>query len=249
MGLLGRSAGGRPRPPALAGRTFWSTAVTEDGVPRPLPAGARMTLWFTADGRLVASAGCNAIIGRVELSGGRVTLAGARMTEMACADDLMAQDQWLAALLDARPSWELSGPHLRVSAGETVVELTDRKVLDPDRPLEGTRWVGSALIGGRVKAATSVAALDRVVLEFDHGRVTGSDSCQPLSGPAIVFGATIDFGPGAAIGPAASELAGHVHATLRGLVRYEIEAGELTLSGADADGLGVGLYLTAVSAS
>ncbi len=216
-------------------------------MPRSLPAGARVTLWFTPDGRLVASGGCNTIIGRVELSGGRVTLAEARITEMACADDLMAQDQWLAALLDARPSWALSGPYLRVSAGGTVVELTDRQVLDPDRPLESTRWVGSALIGGRVTAASSLAALDRVVLEFDHGRVTGSDSCKPLSGPAIVFGATIDFGPGPATAPAASELARHVHATLRGIVRYEIEADELTLSGVDAGGLGVGLYLTAVT--
>ncbi len=104
-----------------------------------------MTLWFTADGRLVASGGCNLISGRVELSGGRVTLTEARMTEAACADDLMAQDEWLAALLHARPSWQLSGPHLRVSSGGTVVELTDRRVLHPDRPLEGTRWAGSEL--------------------------------------------------------------------------------------------------------
>jgi hypothetical protein len=85
--------------------------------------------------------------------------------------------------------------------------------------------------------------------------VTGSDSCQPLSCAAVVSGATIDFGPGPATargssaGPAAGELARHVRITLHGVVRYEIAADELTLNGADADGLGVGLYLTAVTAS
>lgn len=222
---------------------------------RATPTRFRMTLWFTADGRLVATGGCNSIIGQVTLSDGRITLADARITEMACADELMAQDRWLAALLDARPSWQLSGPHLRISAGGTVIELTDRRVLDPDRPLEGTRWAGSAVIGGRIMAPAALAALGRVLLVFADGRVTGSDSREPLSGAAIVSGATIDFGPGPAVtrgssgGAVADELTQHVRATLRGIVRYEIEADELTLDGADTDGLGVGLYLAAVPAN
>jgi heat shock protein HslJ len=255
---VGLSAGGPlsgGAEPPLAGRTFWSIAVTEHGLRRATPTRFRMTLWFTADGRLVATGGCNSLIGPVKLSDGRITLAEARMTEMAGADELMAQDRWLAALLDARPSWQLAGPHLRISAGGTTIELTDRRVLDPDRPLEGTRWVGSAVMGGRVTAPASLAALGRVLLVFADGRVTGSDSCQPLSGAAIVSGATIDFGPGPALargsaaGPAADELTQHLRATLRGIVRYEIEADQLTLSGTDADGLGIGLYLTAVPAS
>jgi hypothetical protein len=36
-----------------------------------------------------------------------------------------------------------------------------------------------------------------------------------------------------------------VSARPHGVVRYEIEADELTVNGADADGLGAGLYLTA----
>jgi heat shock protein HslJ len=103
-------------------------------VPRPMADGSRVMLWFTADGRLVASAGCNSIQSQVELSDGRIWMPDGRMTEMWCGDDLLAQDQWLASLLKARPSWQLSGPHLRVSAGQAVIELTDRRVLDPDRP-------------------------------------------------------------------------------------------------------------------
>jgi hypothetical protein len=80
-------------------------------------------------------------------------------------------------------------------------------------------------------APAALAALRRVLLVFADGRVTGSDSREPLSGAAIVSGATIDFGPGPAISRGSS--AGPA-------------ADELTLNGADTDGLGVGLYLTAV---
>jgi heat shock protein HslJ len=249
MGSSGRSADDWPLMPAessasaLVGRTFLSTAVTERGVPRQLPAGTSVMLWFTGDERLVAHGGCNTISGHVELSDGRIAVPDAAMTQMGCEHNRMAQDNWLSALLDARPSWRLSGPHLRVSAGGTIIELTDRRVLDPDRPLEGTRWVGSALVSGRVMG--SLAALDDVFLVFADGQVSGSDSRQPLSGPAVVSGDTIDFGPGVAVADGdwtrrgSGELARHVHDTLRGRVRYEIEADQLKLQGA------VGLWLTA----
>ncbi len=237
----------------LAGRKFLSTAVTEDGVPRRMPPGTRVWLWFTPDGRLLAEGGCNVINGQVEVSDGRITMPEMRITERGCADELMQVDRWLCALLDARPSWQLSGPHLRVTADTTVIELTDRRVLDPDRPLEGTRWVCVAIIGGRIRPAASLAGMDQVFLVFDRGRVTGSDSIAPLSGSAVVSPATIDFGPGPGVaggaGSARGELAHHVRATLRGIVRYTIEADELTLTGADTDGLGVGLWLSAVPAS
>jgi heat shock protein HslJ len=238
----------------LRDRTFLSTTVTERGMPRPMPDGTRVMLRFTPDGRLVAGAGCNTIHGRVELSGGQIWMPEIGITEMWCGDDLLAQDQWLASLLDARPSWQLSGPHLRVSAGQTVIELTDRRTLDPDRPLEGTRWAVSALIGGNVMGYP--ADPSRVFLVFGQGRVTGSDGCQPLSGPAAVSGTTISFGPGPAVpsspcpdptGPAA-DLARRVRATLHGDVSYRIEADELTLTGTDPEGRGIGLLLTAASA-
>ena len=238
-----RPAGAAPS--GLVGRTFVATAVTEGGVPRPMPPGSQVMLWFTADGRLLANAGCNTISGQVDLSGGQLRMPEIRMTEMGCADDLVAQDQWMASLLDARPSWQLSGPHLRVTVGPTLIELTDRQVLDPDRPLEGTRWVAWGLTGGNVTVA-GLATLSRVFLVFAHGRVTGSDGCQPLSGPAAVSGTTINFGPGPlAAGictdPAAAELAQRVRALLHGDVGYQIEADQLTLAGTDADGLGLGV--------
>jgi heat shock protein HslJ len=155
--------------------------------------------------------------------------------------------------LAARPAWQLSGPHLRISAGQTVIDLTDQRVLAPNQPLAGTRWVATALIGANTTVAPTAAALHRVFLVFSQGWVTGSDGDHALSGPASVSGATINFGPGPAAtdniyaDPDASELARRIRTTLQGEVGYQIEADRLTLIGADASGLGVGLQFTATS--
>jgi heat shock protein HslJ len=237
-------------PPELADRTFWATSVTEHGIPRALAGGSRVTLQLTADGRLIAHGGCNLIVGHADLSGGRLMLgADTRITEKSCAEDLIAQDRWLAEFLAARPSWQLSGSCLHVSARGTIVELTDRRVLNPDRPLEGTRWVCSALLGGHVRDG-SLEAMSEVFLTFGHGRVSGSDGYEAVSGQAAVSDTSIDFGhgpdaAGSVRATAASDLARHVRATLHGVVRYQIEADELTLSGANLDTVSVGLYLTA----
>ena len=137
--------------------------------------------------------------------------------------------------------------------GQAVIELTDRRVLDPDRPLEGTRWVVSAMIGANVMGYS--AGPGRAFLVFGQGQVTGSDGCQPLSGPAAVSGPTVGFGSGPAAAsspctdPAAANLALRVRATLQGDVGYRIEADELTLSGTDPEGRSIGLVLTAASQS
>src|SRR5690606_31306221 len=47
---------------SLDGRTFLSTAVVEDGQPRPLVPGTQIRLGFH-DGRIAASAGCNTLRG------------------------------------------------------------------------------------------------------------------------------------------------------------------------------------------
>lgn len=121
----GEARAAEAEPSALAGRTFISTAVTERGTPRAMPAGTKVMLRFTDDGRLIADAGCNTLSGRAELSGGRLLVPQLATTLRGCEDELMAQDDWLASILKARPSWQLSGSRLRVSAGQTVIELID----------------------------------------------------------------------------------------------------------------------------
>lgn len=79
-------------PTSLDGRTFRSTATTgHDLVP-----GSEVTLTF-ADGVLVVQAGCNSMRAAYSQQDDALRWTGpAAATLMACPEELMEQDQWLA---------------------------------------------------------------------------------------------------------------------------------------------------------
>lgn len=133
--------------PALTDRVFLSVAVTDGGVARPLVAGTRIRLDFRATD-LGASAGCNSIGGTYRIESGRLVFDGASMTEMACEDKRMAQDDWLVALLAAKPSIRVAGDELTLESGSVVIRLMDRKVVEPDLTLTGRVWTVESIIEG-----------------------------------------------------------------------------------------------------
>jgi len=230
----GTEPGVRAVPPTdnvLTGRTFLSTTVTENGAARPLVAGTTVSLWVTDDGRLVANAGCNTMQGPVDTSGGRLSAADLSMTEMGCDAARHAQDDWVAKLLGAEPSWRLAGDTLTVESGTTTITLRDKKAVQPDLALEGRRWQLDTIVTGDTASHGDVYR--KAFLEFADGRVTGSTGCNRLFGPATLDGHTITFG---AIGTTrmacGSELApveAAVVATLRGKVTFTVDGTSLSL--------------------
>ena len=80
---------------ALDGQTF----VAEEATGRELVAGSTLTMTFE-DGRLGVNAGCNQMSGAYEVDGTTLAWIDAPIaTMMACEPDLMAQDEWIAAVL------------------------------------------------------------------------------------------------------------------------------------------------------
>ena len=88
------SAGGSATVEDLDGRTFLSQSATG----YTLVAGSVVRLSFEGV-RLGASAGCNQMSGEYEIVDGVLKVGPMAMTEMACEEPLMAQDQWLSAFL------------------------------------------------------------------------------------------------------------------------------------------------------
>lgn len=216
----------------LDGRTFLSTGI--EG--RILVAGSRIRIAFQ-DGQVSASGGCNSMSGRYELDGGRLVVRGLATTEMACDPPLMAQDTWLADLLDGA-TVALDGNTLTLAKGGVVLTLEDREVADPDRPLIGTRWVLDGLVSG--DAVSSIPAGVTAALTFSDGRVDVEAGCNQGGGPVEITDTSLAIGPIALTkmacdGPAMAVEAA-VGAVLSGTVTYTIEAGILTLD-AGGDGL------------
>ena len=249
-GTTDPTAGGGEEP---WGRAFLSTSVTENGQPRPLVAGTRITLDFFEDGhRLGAQAGCNQMGGPASFEGGRLVVGDLATTEMGCDPPRHAQDEWLARFLTSRPEWSMSGDTpeppgpagstLTLDNGTTTIVLEDREVADPDRPLRGTKWVVDTIVDGETASSVPAGADAHVIFE-DDDRFTGNTGCNGMGGNSVVHQkrATITFSEVISTKMACSDdrmrLERAVLGTLTGDVAYRVEADVLQLDGPDGHGL------------
>jgi heat shock protein HslJ len=225
----------------LEGRTFLSQEVTQDGRDRPLVAGTLVRIELS-ERELRAHAGCNHLFGTIEsTAGGTLVVSDMGGTEMGCEADRHAQDQWLVDLLTSSPSWSLDGDLLVLTSGTTTMRLLDRRVADPDRPLEGTRWLVDTIIQG--DTAMSIAAEEVAELHFSDGEVTGFTGCNELSGTYRIDGDRLHLvsfvQTDQHCGPEAMVLEDAVLAIESSGVEYRVVAGRLTLTAPDGRGLGL----------
>ena len=178
---------------SLTGKSFLSTAVTENGQPKELAPNTRVQLEFTDDGRLVADAGCNSMQTKVSTEDGRLRLDGElASTAMGCPGPQQGQDQWLAGIISAKPTWKLDGNKLDVTAGSTTISLTDRKVAEPDLAVDGTKWALSSVITG--EAASHLAGSEKAWITLNGERVTGSTGCNDFQGVVARSTGKLTFG-------------------------------------------------------
>ena len=219
--------------PAVEGREFLSTAVTEGSVARPLVADTRIRIGF-ADGTISASAGCNLLGATYRIDGGVLVATDGAMTEMGCEPALHDQDEWLFAFLGAQPLLTLSGDELILEEGDTVIALLDREAADPDLPLVGPTWMVTSVITGDAVASVAVGVVATLVFTQD-GLVMVSAGCNMGSGSVEVVGDTLRFAAialteRACEGPAADMERAVLMVLRSDVVRYEIDARSMVLS-------------------
>jgi heat shock protein HslJ len=225
-----------------AGRTFLSTSVTEGGAPKLLIAGTRIELRFAENGQVSANAGCNHMGGSGRLRDGALVLTDLSMTEMGCPGGRHEQDGWVADFLTGSPRMELSGDDLTLSNATVTILLTDRHVIDPDRPLTGTRWVVDTIFTGG--AASSVPPNGPAVLVIDSaGTYVVSTGCVggEVRGRTSIVAGQVDFEVTEEVSCTGSSngLDQAVRNFLAGELSYEIEARRLRLLQPNGDGLGL----------
>jgi heat shock protein HslJ len=232
----------------LDGRTFLSTAVTENGAARPLVEGTRIRIAFH-EGRLNADAGCNQLTGPYTVDGTTLVVDELAMTEMACQPaERMDQDTWLAAVLAGRPTINVSGDTLVLTSGSREVTMLDREVADPDRALAGPRWRVESLIAGDAVSSTPGDAEAYFTFSTD-GRISGSTGCNQFGGTYTATAGSITFSQIAMTKKAcyggANVLEMAVTVVFDGRpVPYRIDADRLTLTYASGSG---GLQLRAAA--
>ncbi len=226
---------------SLDGRAFLSTAVTIDGQPHSLVPGTRIRISF-ADGSLSAAAGCNIYGATYQVQDGRLLASGGAMTEMACDEARMAQDDWLFGFIGARPEIIVTADTLTLAAAGTRITLLDREVADPDLPLIGPTWTVDSIISGDAVSSIPEHVVAVLIFQAD-GRVAIETGCNSGGGRFAATADALGFSELAltkrACEGAAAEMEAAVLRVLRAeTVGYRIEAGSLTLS---AGGFGLGL--------
>jgi heat shock protein HslJ len=227
---------------SLKGKSYLSTSVTENGKPKQLAPKTRIRLQFMDDGRLTADAGCNSMgANKVSTSGGKLTVDGLAITDMGCDAPRHAQDDWLAKLLQDKPTWKLDSDRLQLTQGNTTLLLQDRATAEPDLALDGTKWSVETLINGEV--ASHPMGSEKAYLTISGERVTGSTGCNDMQGIVSRTGDKLTFGElgttrRACTGDAAA-LEKAVLGILKGEVTYSINSNRLELRSANGSGLGL----------
>ncbi|MEJ3744127.1 META domain-containing protein [Actinomycetes bacterium KLBMP 9797] len=166
-------------------RTFRAVSVTEDGQPRELLPGYRIRVEFP-NGGVRADAGCGRITASATLTDGRLAVSGLTMFRNGCTNQAaLAQDAWLAGLLDRDPSVELTGHDLVLSDEGDRFTLTDNLDVAVDPPLVDTRWVIEALtVDGET---TALPQFPQPYLIFQaNGDVVAYTGCNFITNTAVL---------------------------------------------------------------
>ncbi len=181
----------------------WRSVSVEQRTPpsAPLVAAARVNLLVLSSGRVIASARCNTVSGRLQVEGGRFVLGEPTTTAMKCPDRVRHnEDLWLAGFLTSRPTIANKADRVQLSTDATSIELAPRAVVAPDQPLEGTRWRLTKVTSGWVPSASPspsagpAAPLAVTELRFVDGVVRGTSGCARFTGPARVDAGTVNVG-------------------------------------------------------
>ena len=100
----------------LDGKSFESTDV--EG--HDMVAGTNVAMTFDEDG-VAVSAGCNTLRGAITIAGGVLQVGPMAQTMMACSDDLLTQDTFLAELFSSGPTITLDGRTLTLTGAQATI--------------------------------------------------------------------------------------------------------------------------------
>lgn len=237
LALAACSGGSTGLGPALAGRSFTADGSAVGAQHPPIVAGSTIAISFE-EGSIAANAGCNHMGGPARFEGDTLVLPeGLAMTEMACAEDLMEQERWVADLLASRPSVTIPDDGADVLVRGAQVSLALVEVADT--PLVGTVWQLTA-IGGTAPEdpVSTVDGSSTLTFTQDGGyevltACTGGGSLG-ASGPVTTSADQLDLGPADpeddGCADPYSDLMAEVMGLLVGPVGYRVDGSSLVLT-------------------
>lgn len=221
-----------PAAPTLAG-TSWSVTQLNG---RTVLAGAAPTMEFGNDA-VSGSTSCNRFTAGFTQSGATVTITPGAQTAMACADDVMAQEQAFTAALAKVAAVRAAGDGVQLVDASAAALLTLARIVDT--PLEGTTWTLSGVIAG--DTVSSPVAGGEVTMTIVDGTLSGS-ACNTFRGSVTAADGRIEVGPlmSTRMACASADLTAQETAVLtilQAASTYTVKGDSLTLTADDGTGL------------
>jgi heat shock protein HslJ len=215
------------------------TDGTHDGVALPMIEDASVTMTVDGD-EIGGTAACNQYGGSIERSGSSITIGALSMTEMACAEPIMALESAYLAALAAVDRAERSGDVLTFSGPDTELAFVTLPPV-PDAAMVGTVWLLDSIITGN--AVSSVMGEPATLELAESGTISGSTGCRSFSGTYSIDEGRVTVTELAtdmrACPPDLAPQDDHVLAVVGNSFTASIDGNRLTLMDG-ADGLGYG---------
>ncbi|WP_410788343.1 META domain-containing protein [Kribbella sp. C-35] len=230
MTVYGPMIGGEGSP---IGKTYLSVAATEDGVEKELVPGTRVRVTVRKNGIFVARAGCNELIGAIQVDDGVLRFELQMQTQMGCGPELEAQDDWLAELLTHQSDCTVDGDTLTLTSGGTTLVLLERSLANPNFPLEGSTWNVESVVRGEVFEHFPLVGAAGLII--NGTQVTGSTGSSSFTATVSRDESTLVFSELTVVTThptgRAADLEHAILENLRTPLTYAIESNRMALRG------------------
>jgi heat shock protein HslJ len=213
-----------------------------DGAEVPIVEGHDITLGIEGE-RWGGTAACNSYGATVAVDGDRIEIGELAVTEMACADDVMASESAYLAAFGAVARYDQQSGELLLEDDAQDVRLRYEEVpAEPDAAFEDTEWRVESLLEGTGPDASAASVSGEATLVFWHdGLLVVEDGCRSMeaSWEPTDDGVRIgDLGyADVACPPELEAQVEHVRAVLDGEVETALEGDTLRLLAPDGRGL------------
>lgn len=193
-----------------------------------------------ADGRVSGNNSCNQYSGAYTLNGTQFSVDQPLNTQMACAPDVMAQEQAFMAGLVAVTQVRTSETGLEMldPAGAVVLRLAPAPTVS-DKPLTGTEWQLTTFV--KNEAAESLVAGSSISMMIEGDQLQGK-ACNTYGGTVTQDGSSFTVGPLRSTRMACTEEGvmeqeARYLALLETVTTMQLEADTLTLTAPDGQAL------------
>jgi heat shock protein HslJ len=205
-----------------------NTYVLAEAAGVDIPDGTEFQLAFT-DTEMSGSGVCNTMSGPFSVDNSKLVAPNLAVTQIGCAEELMAFDDTVAEFLSSSPGIVVVSDVMTLQTSD--ITMTFREALPVvDSALEGTTWTVTGTVQGDV---TQSLDTEPATMVLNDGTAEVFAGCNTGSAPYTVDGTTIEFGQLVLTRMACEDVAMQLEATvtemLQGTVEYDIEGTKLTI--------------------